>query len=202
MPRATLNAEDKKLLEKIDEVFKAHKFNDDTDESNIDLKSLNKIHTSINKLSEMGFAVDFVFELNMIMHNYKGDNLTVKLLRKLTYLRNKMLINDACNQNELWEAVITGLQTQIQKLFDVKIKKKLVIKAFIELLRTYVNNWLGPWTIIKTKEHPFSIVKIDVFDKDDYDKIITFITNEVGWKMKDTTDMARLKTVKPTKPTK
>lgn len=201
MPRTTLNTEDKVLIDKIDEVFKQHKFTDETTESSIDLKTLQKIHNAINKLSEMVFTVDFVYELNMIMQNYKGDNMTVKLLRKLTYLRNKKLINDACNDNEMWEMVIMSLQTRIQKLFDVKIKKKLVIKAFIELLRSYVNNWLGPWTIIKTKDHPFSIVQIDVFDKDDYDKMIMYITKEVGWKMKDDVDMERLKSDK-TKPSK
>ena len=70
-----------------------------------------------------------------------------------------------------------------------------VENAFIHVLKKYMFNWLGSWTIIESNDRG-TIKGINVFDYKDYDDILIYLGSKNKWKFKDSQEKKRLRQIK------
>jgi hypothetical protein len=149
------------------------------------------IYNNINKLMK---ELDCnSYDMDNILKNYDKKNTMVDILKKFINIRNKQIAVKA-SKSDLWKNNLKQLISRSRTNFKDKISLDLMEKAYINLLQDYKNNWKGYWTSMEL-DNKGDINSINIFDRDDYDKIQKYIGKNKGWRMKNELEIERLKNI-------
>ena len=149
------------------------------------------IYNNINKLMK---ELDCnSYDMDNILKNYDKKNTMVDILKKFINIRNKQIAVKA-SKSDLWKNNLKQLISRSRTNFKDKISLDLMEKAYINLLQDYKNNWKGYWTSMDL-DNKGDIRSINIFDRDDYDKIQKYIGVNKGWRMKNESEIERLKNI-------
>jgi hypothetical protein len=130
-----------------------------------------KLYNKINKILAK-YECD-IYDMNRLINHYKKDNNTIKLLKKLMKLKNKMILSKA-KESSYWNKMIKKINKKCNKILMKECNMKMIEKGFIKLLDKYNDNWLGYWTIINIDKKG-NIININLFDPNDYDDIYKYV---------------------------
>ncbi len=101
-----------------------------------------------------------------------------KYLKKLVYLKNSYVLKSAI-KSKLWTANILELQNQLQPDFKKVLTYDQVEDAFIQLLKEYLYDWYGFWSIISMNAK-YRVTSIKIFDLNDYNKFQVYVTKKTN----------------------
>jgi hypothetical protein len=155
----------KKILKEID------KLNLDEVIKTENYENIIKTYNKINDILERNDVN--AYDINRMINYYKKKDNTIKLLKKLMKLKNKMILMKA-KKSKNWENIIKKISKKCNKLFIGNCNIDTIEKGLINLLNKYKDNWLGYWTIIDIDKKG-KIRDINLFDSNDYDVIYTYI---------------------------
>ena len=157
--------------------------------NNISYNDSTRIYENINKLMK---ELDCnSYDMDNILKNYEKKNTVVDILKKYINIRNKQIAVKA-SKTDLWKSNLKELVTRSKGNFKDKISLDLMEKAYINLLQDYKNNWKGYWTSMEL-DNKGDIKSINIFDTEDYDKIQKYIGKNKEWRMKNESEIERLK---------
>jgi hypothetical protein len=157
--------------------------------NNISYNDSTRIYENINKLMK---ELDCnSYDMDNILKNYEKKNTVVDILKKYINIRNKQIAVKA-SKTDLWKSNLKELVTRSKGNFKDKISLDLMEKAYINLLQDYKNNWQGYWTSMNI-DNKGDIKSINIFDTEDYDKIQKYIGKNKEWRMKNESEIERLK---------
>lgn len=127
-----------------------------------------KLHNYIDSIAEKYNCNSY--DINKLINFYDKDNKLVDLLKKISSLRNKLIVVKS-QKTDLWKNNINNLKNKFKKYNKTNIEK-----AFVKLLKKYKYDWNGLWTIFDIDKNG-DIKNINIFDLDDLKIIETYITN-------------------------
>tara|TARA_Y100000589_G_C26800805_1_gene485664 strand:- start:51 stop:635 length:585 start_codon:yes stop_codon:yes gene_type:complete len=157
--------------------------------NSISYESSTKIYNDINKI--MNELDCNSYDMDNILKNYNKKNTMVEILKKFVNVRNKQIAVNA-SKTGYWNENLKELVSRTKGNFKDKISLDLMEKAYINLLQDYKNDWKGYWTSMNLDKMG-KVKSINIFDTDDYDKIQKYIGKEKNWRMKNESEIERLK---------
>ncbi len=131
------------------------------------------------------------YDINRLLRSYQKENDILKLIEIFVRFRNKEIAKLA-GKSPLWKDNIKNLIEYCKQMFKSKCSYDLVEKAFISLLKRYMVNWSGFWSIITVSEKG-EIKDITVFDTQDYDIILIYIGKKLKWDFRNPDEKKRIK---------
>jgi LPS sulfotransferase NodH len=100
-----------------------------------------KFHNYIDSIAEKYNCNSY--DINKLINFYDKDNKLVDLLKKISSLRNKLIVVKS-QKTDLWKNNIDNLKNKFKKYNKTNIEQ-----AFVKLLKKYKYDWNGLWTIFR-----------------------------------------------------
>ena len=188
----------KKFIDQSQDIVNANNFTrvEDKISTNLSLKELINLCAKVQSISDD--CECSIYEVNNLMKYYspKSDNKylnQINVMKMLFYERNKKLAYQASKTTH-WKNNIERLTNYCNEKFAQKCSPKLVELAFRYLISKNKYNLLGSWSIIDFNKNG-EVKSIEVFDLDDYDKILLYIVRKKKWKLKNSDEWTRLRKI-------
>lgn len=115
------------------------------------------------------------YDINKMIQGYSKKNSVIEVIKKIATLRNKYIVTTAFKL-PIWKESIIALKNTIENKVNKKVTLKNTEEIFLKLLKKYKYEWDGLWSLIETNKFGEPI-KINVFDIDDFDFILSQINN-------------------------
>lgn len=147
----------KGVLDKIKEMYTYKKMSYD---------EINKKYNELNIIFKENNCE--VYDIDNLLNTYIADTQytdTVTDLKKLVRDRNLKIAKKVYKSKE-WYDLLNKTKTELGNIKSLDIKIKDINNGIIEIMKKYIDNWSGFWTLIKVNNNG-KINDISLFDDDD-----------------------------------